>query len=113
MDLNHFEIIKITRDWIWVKHVCDTIHILYKAVLKNWFKGTGGGTGDSTLFEGWLDEQLEKYNINPDTYDHTNIATRPAIMMEGYCTQRVPFLTVFFCGIKRWIFYYLHVMILF
>ena len=70
-------------------------------MLKNWFKGTGGGTGDCSLFEGWSDEKLEKYDIDPDTYDHTNIATRPAIMMEGYCPQRVPFLTVIYMWDKK------------
>lgn len=73
-----------------------TTHVLYKAVLKNWFKVIVGMTGDSTLFEGWSDETLERYNIDPDTYDHTHISTRPALMMEGYCTHRIPFRTVIF-----------------
>ena len=84
-----------------MKHIWDTTHVLYKAVLKNWFKGTGGGSGDSSLFEGWSDEKLEKYDIDPDTYDHTNIATRPAVMMERYCHQKVPFLTVIFMWDKK------------
>jgi len=101
MDLNQLSRIKITRDWIWVKHIWDTTHVLYKAVLKNWFKGTGGGTGDCSFFEGWSDEKLEKYNIDPDIYDHTNISTCPAVMMEGYCPQKVPFLTVIFMWDKK------------
>ena len=71
-----------------MKHIWDTTHVLYKAVLKNWFKGTGGGSGDSSLFEGWSDEKLEKCNIDPDTYDHTDIRNRPAILMDGYVKSK-------------------------
>jgi len=44
---------------------------------------------------------LEKYNIEPDTYDHINISPRPAVTMEGYCPQKVPFLTVIFMWDKK------------
>lgn len=64
--------------------------------MKNLFKVTSGGAGDSTLFKGWSDKKLKRYNIDPDTYSNTTIATCPAIMMEGYCTQRVPCLTIIF-----------------
>ena len=53
------------------------------------------------MFEGWSDEKLERYNIDPDTYDHTNIASRPAVLMEGYCPQKIPFLTVIFLWDKN------------
>ena len=42
---------------MWVKHVWDTIHGMYKTVLKDWFKGTGSGSGASTMFEGWDNEK--------------------------------------------------------
>ena len=45
---------------MWVKHVWDTTQVKYKAVLKNWFKGTGGRSGDRTLFDGWSDGKLYK-----------------------------------------------------
>ena len=72
----------------------DTTHALYKKVLKDWFKGTCGGSGDSTFFEGWSDEKLTKYDINPGDYDHTDVGARPAILIQGYCTQRIPYLTI-------------------
>ena len=57
------------------------------------YKGTGGGGRLSTEFEGWNDEKLDKYNIDLDTYDHTNIGSRPAVLINGYCNNRVPYLT--------------------
>ena len=86
---------------MWVQHVWDTTHVLYKEILKKWYKGTGGGSGESTLFEGWSDEKLQRHDIDPDTYDHTNIASRPAVLMEGYCPQKIPFLTVIFLWDKN------------
>ena len=67
---------------------------MYKKVLKYWYKGTGGGLGESSLFEGWSDEKLEKYNIISDEYDHTNIKTQPVILLNGYCGHRTPYLTI-------------------
>ena len=34
--------------------------VLYKAVIKEWYKGTGGGSGLNIDFEGWSDTELEK-----------------------------------------------------
>ena len=66
-----------------------------------WFKGAGGGLSDSSLFEGWWNEKLEQYNVDPDTYDYTNITARPSILTEGYCRQRIPFLTLIFLWDKN------------
>ena len=63
--------------------------VLYKAVLKNWFKGTGGGSGDRALFEGWDDARLSRYNIDMDTYDHTDVSSRPAILIDSYSKQNI------------------------
>ena len=40
-----------------------------------WNKGTGGGSGLETEFERWADdkEKFDKYGINIDKYDHTDI----------------------------------------
>ena len=81
---------------MWVKHVYDTTQVLYKGVLKNWFKGTGGGAGLTTMLESWNDEKLDKYNIDIDTYDHTNMNERPSILLDIYCNQRTPYLTVIY-----------------
>ena len=69
---------------------------MFKEVLFDWFKGTGGGSGAATMFEGWSQEKLEYFGIDNDTYDHTDVANRPAIMIESYGKQKVPFLTVIF-----------------
>ena len=63
---------------------------MYKATLKDWFKGTGGGSGASTMFEAWDDEKLSHHNIDPDTYDHTDISNRPSILIQNYSKQRAP-----------------------
>ena len=67
---------------------------MYKEVLFDWFKGTGGGSGAATMFEGWSDEKLEYFDIDIDSYDHTDVANRPAVMIESYAKQKTPFLTV-------------------
>ena len=51
IDPNDASRILIRRDWMWVKHLYDTTQVLYKGVLKNWFKGTGGGAGLTTMLE--------------------------------------------------------------
>ena len=59
--------------------------VSYKAVLKDWYKGTSGGSGVSTEFEGWSNAKLEKYGVDLDIYDHTNAGSRPAILIKNYC----------------------------
>ena len=65
---------------MWVKHVWDATHIMYKAALKDWFKGTGGISGASAMFEGWDDKKMSRHNIDPDTYDHTDISNIPSLL---------------------------------
>ena len=36
---------------------------------------------------------MEKFNIDLETYDHTDVASRPAVLINGYCKNRVPYLT--------------------
>ena len=55
----------------------------YRAVLRNCYKGTDGGSGDLNTFEDWLEEKFNKYNINTEVYNHTNISKRPPITMEN------------------------------
>ena len=83
---------------MWVKHAFETTNVLYKACLKDWFKGTGGGPGIDKAFESWNDEMRAKYEYDPETYDHTDVASRPIILFQGYTKNRVPFLTV----IRMW-----------
>ena len=46
------------------------------------------------MFEGWDEGKLEKYNIDMDTYDHTDVSARPAILIDAYSKQTYPFLTI-------------------
>ena len=69
----------------------------YKGVLKNWHKGTGGGPGLDIYFQSWSTEKLNKYDIDLSDYDHTLVASRPAIMFENYINDsanKKPYLTI-------------------
>ena len=46
------------------------------------------------MFEGWSANKLSKYDIDLDTYDHSEIANRPAILVQCYSNHKSPFLTV-------------------
>ena len=37
---------------------------------------------------------MEKFNIDLDNYDHTNVITRPVVLINRNCKQRIPYLTV-------------------
>ena len=80
----------------WTKNIFDTTLAQYKVMCTKWFLGTGGGDGRSTMFEAWDDEKLQKYNVTEDTYDHTDIRSRPSILINNYHTHRQPFLTMIF-----------------
>ena len=60
---------------MWAKHGFETTNVLYKACLKDCFKGIGGGPGIDKAFETWDDEMRTKYNYNPETYDHIDMAS--------------------------------------
>ena len=62
-------------------YIFKTTHKQYKDVLKDWFKGTGGGSGLAREFETWDEEQMKKYDIDND-YNHTNISSRPPILLN-------------------------------
>ena len=68
----------------------------YKVMITKWFLGTGGGDGRSTFFENWDDAKFEKYNIDPDEYDHTNMSERPSILINNYHTNKNPYLTMIY-----------------
>ena len=68
--------------------------VIYKVVLKDWHKGTGGGPGLITEFEGWSDAKLERYGVDLDIYNHTDVSKRPAILINKYCKQRTPYITM-------------------
>ena len=76
----------------------ETTNTAYKAVLKEWFKGTGGGPGIDAAFQTWGDDKLDKYNVDIETYDHTNVANCPIVLYQNYAKNKVPFLTV----IRMW-----------
>ena len=66
----------------------------YKAALNEWHKGTGGGSGLETEFEKWADDKFEKYGIDHDNYDHTNVESRPLVLFNLYSKSKEPYLTV-------------------
>ena len=61
----------------------------YKALLHMWYKDTGGGPGLDILFESWPQEKLAKYNIDTSTSCHSNVAGRPAILIDNYTEDNV------------------------
>ena len=77
----------------WSMNIYKTTHKQYKDVLKDWFKGTGGGSGLASQFETWDVEKKRKYNVD-DTYDHTDISSRPPILLDLYSKTRIPYITV-------------------
>ena len=68
----------------------------YKALLHQWYKGTGGGPGLDVYFESWSQEKRDKYDVDLDTYDHTIVTKRPVICIENYNQDVVkkPYLTI-------------------
>lgn len=48
------------------------------------------------MLEYWNDEKLEKYDLDIDTYDHMNVENFPSILLDLYCNQRTPYLTVIY-----------------
>ena len=66
----------------------------YKAALNEWHKGTGGGSGLETEFEQWRDGKIEKYGIDHDDYDHTDVDSRPLVLFNLYSKSKEPYLTV-------------------
>ena len=92
-DLNNDELIgldpndgtrmRISRDGKWVEKLYRTVLVEYKAILKQWYLGTGGGSGRATMFEDWSSEKLNKYDIDPSVYDHTDIKNRPAVLIDS------------------------------
>ena len=60
----------------------------YKVVLRDWYAGTGGGSGDSSMFQDWSEEKLNKYDVDPKIYDHSNVKERPSILMDNYAKKK-------------------------
>jgi len=62
--------------------------------LKEWYKGTCGGLGLSTEFEGWSNAKLDRHNVDLDMYDHSDIKSRPVVLINRYGKQYAPHLTI-------------------
>ena len=72
--------------------------MLYKAALNEWHKGTGGGSGLETEFERWDEDKFDKYGIDVEDYDHTDVEARPLVLFNLYSKNKEPYLTV----IRMW-----------
>ena len=62
-------------------------------MLYKWYKGTGGGSGNSTMFQYWSDEIKDKYDVIVEEYDHVNVKERPSTPINNYSKEK--YLTVF------------------
>ena len=47
------------------------------------------------MFQDWSEEKLNKYDINPKIYDHTNVQDCPSILMDNYAKKR-KYITIIF-----------------
>lgn len=72
----------------WTKNLYEATLSQYKVMYTNWFLGTGGGDGCSTMFESYDDEKIKKYNLTEETYDHIDVGARPSILVNNYHTHR-------------------------
>ena len=68
----------------------------YYSMITKLFLGTGGGDVWSKYFENWNAEKFDKYNIDPDDYDHTNMAERPSILINNYRNIKNSYLTMIY-----------------
>ena len=79
-----------------MKNIFETTMTEYKAVLKQWNKGTGGGPGLDIYFESWDGDKLDKYKLNLEDYDHSSVKDRPAILIDAYHQDHTkkPYITI-------------------
>ena len=77
-----------------MEHIWDTYNVWYKAALKDWHKGTGGGPDIDAALESLGEDKFDKYEINMETYNHTDVESRPIILFHNYCKGKIPWLTV-------------------
>jgi len=57
---------------------------MYATILKLLHKGTGGGSGISTIVEGWSEKKLERHELDLEIYDHEEVSTQPAVLAHNY-----------------------------
>ena len=48
------------------------------------------------MFENWDAVKLVKYDVDPDEYDHTDMASRPSILINNYHNHKTPYLTMIY-----------------
>ena len=53
------------------------------------------------MFEGWSDAKIDKFDVDVEKYDHTNVETKPVVIIAGYCKYQTPYLKIIICGIIR------------
>ena len=94
MDPNDATRIRIKRDGKWCDKVYRTVLTEYKAMLYKWYKGTGGGSGEKTMFQDWSEEKMDRYDVIAEDYDHSNVKDRPSILIDSYSKKK--YLTVIF-----------------
>ena len=75
--LIYFHIFSIYNIGKWCKKLYKVNMIKYKVVMKNWYSGKGAGSGESTMLQEWVKAKLDKYNLNPSVYHHSEIKDCP------------------------------------
>ena len=88
LDANDSSRIRIERDGKWCEKIFKTVLTEYKIILRDWFKGTGGGSGVTLMFENWSSKKQNKYDIDPSIYDHSDIKARPSILIDNYAKKK-------------------------
>ena len=68
----------------------------FRNMILKWFLGIGGRNGRSTLFKHWNAAKLEKYDVDSEKYDLTNMTERPSILIENDQNHRTPYLTMIY-----------------
>ena len=63
LDANDDTRICIKRDGKWYEKVYRTVLVEYKSMLYKWYKGTGGGSGNSVMFQYWSEKMKDKYDV--------------------------------------------------
>ena len=84
LDANDSSRIRIEHCGKWCEKIFKTVLTEYKIILRDWFKGTGGGSGVTSMFENWSSEKQNKYDVNLAIYDHSDIKARPSILIDNY-----------------------------
>lgn len=63
-----------------------------------------------TIFEGWSNSKLDKYNVAMDKYDHIDVGNIPAIVLNEFYKNPSPYITFIHLWdkIRDYLTYHMH-----